>query len=353
MRNEVYRFALIVCMCAAAVSRGGDLDPPPGPIGPTMKNLDVVEPRIPLQAPEGAAQREPVQAVLTITVPGSYFMIANISVPTGLNGIEISASNVTLDMRGFAILGAADSLDGILVTGGQRNISIYNGSISGCGGDGIDAWNVVAGAQLRDLRVSHCDGYGLRAGAGTVVRCVVDYVGLDGISVEGGGVISHCTATRCSYAGIRVGGDSVIRDCAVGGAFGGGILAGESSAVTNCAAWLICDMNDPGRAGIDVENACLVRGNTYIGNPLTTRANGIRATGSSNRIEGNNVDGYGLVAIDIGVEVVGTGNLIIGNSVTGAENPYSIAPGNSYGQIVNVAGVGAFAGLDSHTNFEY
>lgn len=349
MRNEVYRFALIVCLCAAAVSRGGDLDPPPGPIGPTMKSLDVVEPRTPLQVPEGSAERGPMAAVLTIATPGSYFMIANINVPAGLNGIDIAASDVTLDMRGFAILGAANSLDGIVVTGIQTNISIYNGSISGCGQHGIDASDDL-NTQLRDLRVYSCGGHGLRGGRGTIVRCTVADVGLDGIF--GAGLISECMVSGCQYAGIRAAGPSVIRDCNVFASFGGGILAATSSTISNCAAFYIKDIQDPGRASFEVGDSCLVRGN-MCADFMGPSATGIRANGSSNRIEANNV--YFLGDSTIGVQIVGTGNLIMGNSVAGlgTGTRYSIAPGNSYGQIVNVAGVGAFTGLDPHTNFEY
>src|SRR6266850_592227 len=41
---------------------------------------------------------------ISITQPGSYRLSGNLTVPAATNGIEISASNVTIDLNGFSIL---------------------------------------------------------------------------------------------------------------------------------------------------------------------------------------------------------------------------------------------------------
>src|SRR5262245_44146183 len=45
----------------------------------------------------------------TISQPGSYKLSGNLAVPAGVNGIYISASNVTLDLNGFTISGPTRS----------------------------------------------------------------------------------------------------------------------------------------------------------------------------------------------------------------------------------------------------
>jgi hypothetical protein len=42
---------------------------------------------------------------VTITVPGSYYLSSNLRPPTGVDAIDITASNVTLDLNGFNIGG--------------------------------------------------------------------------------------------------------------------------------------------------------------------------------------------------------------------------------------------------------
>ena len=54
------------------------------------------------------------------------------------------------------------------------------------------------------------------------------------------------------------------------------------------------------------------------------------------------------------IEVNGTGNLIVKNTVSGNwAAGYVIAPGNAWGTIVNVAGIGAFFTNEPWANFEY
>jgi len=67
-------------------------------------------------------------------------LTGNLTAPAGVNGIEISASNVTLDLNGFDISGpgqscsSCDILWGIIVPGAQRAVTIRKGTITGFGG---------------------------------------------------------------------------------------------------------------------------------------------------------------------------------------------------------------------------
>jgi FG-GAP-like repeat len=72
---------------------------PPGPPAPTMKTLDQVEPRTPI-----------TNLPVTISVPGSYYLTTNLT--SAGAGITISASGVTLDLMGFALVGGAGVFTG-------------------------------------------------------------------------------------------------------------------------------------------------------------------------------------------------------------------------------------------------
>jgi hypothetical protein len=83
---------------------------------------------------------------ITLSVPGSYKLTSNLVVPAGLNGIEITSDNVTLDLNGFRIAGSgsctrdqvsyvvncnAQSKYGIVVLAGGVTGTVRNGSVQG------------------------------------------------------------------------------------------------------------------------------------------------------------------------------------------------------------------------------
>jgi len=108
-----------------------------------------------------------------------------------------------------------------------------------------------------------------------------------------------------------------------------------------------------------VTSGCVVLANTCTQNGNSGDGAGIHATGSDNRIEGNN-----CVDADRGIDVDVGGNIIIKNTCAGNTINWSIAIGNSFGPIVaagtNAAVVntnGAVAGnlgsTDPNTNFSF
>jgi hypothetical protein len=101
-----------------------------------------------------------------ITQPGSYRLTGNLNPPAGTDAIDINASNVTLDLNGFSIIGAGGSGgNGIVGTGGQ--VTVRNGTVSGMGGNGI---SLGSNAIVADVHVVGNGGDGIVTGTAGQVR---------------------------------------------------------------------------------------------------------------------------------------------------------------------------------------
>src|SRR4051794_22926117 len=96
-------FTILLYLIACHGLGQGDLNPPPGPPAPTMKSLDQIEPRTPIDAthtPGDAAN------TFIISAPGSYYLTGNLTGVSGQTGICIASNDVTLDLGGFVLAGA-------------------------------------------------------------------------------------------------------------------------------------------------------------------------------------------------------------------------------------------------------
>jgi len=121
-------------LLTAASAWAGNLNPPAAPTAGTMKPLDQIEPRTAVQSLLGSDS-----AIFVISQGGSYYLTGNITVTQAKHGISIEASSVSLDLCGFTITGAYESMDqnenpaydGIRIQPGLRNVVIRNGIIEG------------------------------------------------------------------------------------------------------------------------------------------------------------------------------------------------------------------------------
>jgi parallel beta-helix repeat protein len=161
--------------------------------------------------------------------------------------------------------------------------------------------------------------------------------------------------------GIRGGTTSTISRCSVGLNGRGGIVVGESSTVSNCSVFENyqgtpqgngidvgdgstvsgCSVRKNGPSGISCGSNCTVRENTCSNNGFNTPlgpVSGIVATGSHNRIEGNNcTDNFAMgVGGGAGIRVNGFANVIVRNTCsTGGGTGWIIAPNNICGPILD------------------
>ena len=125
----------------------------------------------------------------TISTPGFYFITKDLSCPAGTNGITITTSNVTLDLMGFALIGAGEGGDGyhgihFADATGSRNNEVRNGTIRDFDGQGIRSHTLGSrGHRLFSLRVKYNaeDGISLTGRSHLIKNCICSYNGEFGI----------------------------------------------------------------------------------------------------------------------------------------------------------------------------
>lgn len=391
--------ALTLLLAAAAHGVAGPITPPPGPVAPTYKTLEQVEARRPVQSLPGDGS-----ALHIISEPGSYYLTGNITGVNGKCGVRIMASNVTLDLNGFAVIGVPGALAGIEcpVAGYAFNNAVFNGAvrswptdgiyfleaansrigrvrISDCGQSGvlvgphstvaaceisaIEGVGLLAGSRLTiaDTTVNNCADVGVRTGEMCSARNVVSAYNKQGFFVGSNSTLTQCIANYNDQAGFVVQDSCVLTACVGSRNFGAGVEAGYGNTVTGGAFHL------NNGAGIRVNSGCTVSGNTCRGNLgdgiLAHNSNhitgntcdgngrdnavaaGIHATGQANRIDSN-----ALISNDIGLDIDGTGNFVVRNNASFNPSRADIVAGNTVAQWIITPG-GSFALDNPWANF--
>ncbi len=391
-RRMAWAVASLMLTAAGASSQG--LEPPPGPVAPTMKPLTDVEPRTAVNAVNTPGDSK---GVFVITRPGSYYLTAAVVGEVGKSGIEIAASHVTLDLSGFDLRGVEKAVAGVRVRGAQTDILVRNGSARAWPSAGVEMIEALvsviedvrcdangvgilgsANTKIRRCIATHNTGGGIHAGRSATVedciaafntglgfyvletsrvsRCTFENNTTDGLYLDGAG----CIVTGCIGVGNGRHGIAVIYggamtgctmdnnqgdgfwslpntpatwvECRATGNAGDGIDAGDGSSVSRCVVQL------NGEDGVRVRDRVSVTGCHCVGQ---VQGAGIRVTGTASRIDGNTVLGNA-----IGVSAEGKGSLLVRNSASASgTTAFDIAPGNAFGPIVNVVGSGDLGGV--------
>ena len=217
MKSRAFLLALL--LAPFAVSAQGPLIPPVGPPAPSMKTLDQIEARTPIES-----------LPYVISAPGSYYLTKNLEfTATSGDAIRITSPNVTLDLGGFTLSStAAVTGRAIFVTGGIDNIAIKNGNITGnttvsvSGTAPNQTWNVTPAGfmsgidansavtipfgafrnmTVENIQASGCRNWGIVAYYANVTNSTVAMNGLEGL-VASEGIVTACTAKYNGASGI-------------------------------------------------------------------------------------------------------------------------------------------------------
>lgn len=309
MRSRFVIAAVLASASLAALLTAGPLDPPAGSITSTFKTLAEIEPRTIINAantPGDAA------STFRITQPGVYYLTQSLQGDPGKVGIQIDASNVTIDLSGFALRGGAGASVGIICDVNAASITLRNGSVTG-----FPAAITLRGSSsckrhvVEDIQITGPANHGIRVGPESIVRgcivsgattgigvdpgslverCVASF-GIDGIIAAPGSTVTGCTVRSNNNGGIFAQSGCTVSDCtASANAFG---ITAENSTIANCSAF------DNLADGIATGSNCTVTGSTSTGNAgfgirlgLGSRASDCNA---SNNFAGIVADGSYLI----------------------------------------------------------
>lgn len=212
----------------------GPITPPPGPVASTPGP----EPRIAVNATNTPGDFD---SIYKITQAGSYYLDGNVQGTSGFHGIQITASNVTLDLNGFALLGVTGSLDGVnIATSRGVNIVVKNGAIRSWGDCGIEmeynAGNPPRGRVERIMADKNA-----RTGIVTefwceVVDCVASENGVDGFAGGGTTIYKGCSARNNGADGFSTQVGATVTDCVSNSNTGTGFALALHSVIENCTA---------------------------------------------------------------------------------------------------------------------
>jgi len=138
---------------------------------------------------------------IVIDQPGNYRLTSNIRVSTpNVDGIQIMASDVSLDLDGYTLNGPGKSSKGTGIYASRiENIEIVNGKvrdflcgISLCGPN----------HQVKDLSAGHNSSIGIKADLSTIINCTADSNGSSGIKANSC-TIANCTANSNGFHGLE------------------------------------------------------------------------------------------------------------------------------------------------------
>ena len=330
------------------------------------------EARIPIDAAHTPGDAD---SVFRIDAPGSYYLRDNAAGQAGKLGLEIAASNVTVDLMGFSLEGVAGSLDGISLDGPQEHVTIRNGVVTGFGGNGVGLWTGTA-SRLEGLRASDNGAHGLTAGEGSsVADCsAVANVGT-GINAGPGSVVADCLASGNGVYGIWVSNDARIERCDArdNQSFGlylvnssvaldstassngaSGVRLGPRTEARRCTASWNGELGfSGGNGGVYLEGCVAVSnaefgiragGKSYVGGNLVRDngspgvGGGIQVTGQLSLVEDNSSVGNDFA----GYLVEGTRNILRCNAAADNGLNWSVVAGNACRVLIATTGAGIF-----------
>lgn len=330
---------------------------PPGVPAPLMKTIEQLEPRIPIDAVNTPGD---AGSVYRITQPGHYYLTAPLIGEPFKRGITIIASDVTIDLMGFPVLGVSGATIGIVTEGPFSNITLRNGMVAEWPNDGINLANggLGSGALIENVQVVHNGQRGLLPHHNAVVRgCIISENGLAGMQGADRTVLEESVAGRNGSTGFRVGSDSRIADSLAHHNPTAGFDVGARSLVNGSIAASFLITNYVGHGFVVAANSSVHESIAFanvgdgfrftgaggtLRDSLSTQnvTNGVYIVGSGGVVEKSMVEFCG-----VGIRVNGSNSSVIDNHVVRSVNN-GILVASATGVIIHGNTVGSATGVN-------
>jgi hypothetical protein len=318
MKNKPFAIFTLACF----FTLGPQLSPafaqgsltPPGAPNPMMKTLAQIEPRTPVSA-----------LPMTISNAGSYYLTSNLTGLSGTNGITVLASDVLLDLNGFALIGVPGALAGINSTAPATGLTVRNGIIRNWPVTAINA--VGSDATFEGVNVySNSGSFALSAGANAKLRsCTLAWNSGGGVSVGSGSVVSDSVLHNNGGNGLLAGEAAAVRNCTILSNSANGVVLGNASLLEGCVIRANGQNGVLGFTSVLVER-CIISQNNSNGITLelagritdcvltSNRVDGIRVS-SRSTITGNLIDSNGTTGKDAGIRLLSTDSRVEDNNL--------------------------------------
>lgn len=134
---------------------------------------------------------------------GSFLQVSNITIPTKnttTDAVDITASNVTVDLQGYTIMGPGSGTGIGINASGQSNVTIENGIITGMGGPGII---LGPNSVVRNVQIVNNGGDGVDCSSACLITSSV-------VSGNGGTGLNFGTDTTSGYSNNVISGTTTV-----------------------------------------------------------------------------------------------------------------------------------------------
>jgi len=269
----------------------------------------------------------------TISTPGSYRLVGDVTMTQSYSAISITCSNVTVDLGGHTINGFTSSDPGIHGAELSSNITVANGTIRNFGGAAVSIGpnGVIRNVRAEGVATGDMFAYGLMSGAGSIIE---------------GCTITNCTAGATHWGGIIVNERSRVIGNVIGGnSIEAGRITGIRALQGSVIEGNIVQQNSATESAEDspmiwTYGPCIIRNNTIVEN--TTQGEGdiigvyrFPSSLSGSLIEGNICSDM-TASSGSAIGIHASNSSIIGNVCS-----------NNTNSSINGSGQGIFAGNES------